>query len=148
MSLVNTVRGLNAITPDDCSDDALLLRRTAAILSGGAAVLQLRNKTAPAHTLLELAVQLVQMCQPYAVPLIINDHINLAHACGAAGIHLGQADASVAAARSVLGAASLIGVSCYNSLERAPRRSVTGQTTWSSGPSFPALSNPMLRALQ
>jgi thiamine-phosphate pyrophosphorylase len=53
------------------------------------------------------------------VPLIVNDDIELARIVGADGVHLGRDDASIDAARAVLGAGALIGVSCYDDLSRA-----------------------------
>jgi thiamine-phosphate pyrophosphorylase len=106
------INGLYAITPDE-QNTAELLRKARLVLSGGARVLQYRNKTAGAELRLEQASALRDLTHEFSVPLIINDDVLLAQQVGADGVHLGGDDGSVAAARSVLGKAKLIGVSCY-----------------------------------
>lgn len=112
-SLSARINGLYAITPDE-QDTAELLRKARLVLSGGARVLQYRNKTAGAELRLEQASALRDLTHEFSVPLIINDDVLLAQQVGADGVHLGGDDGSVAAARSVLGKSKLIGVSCYN----------------------------------
>jgi thiamine-phosphate pyrophosphorylase len=107
------INGLYAITPDE-QNTAELLRKARLVLSGGARVLQYRNKTAGAELRLEQASALRDLTHEFSVPLIINDDVLLAQQVGADGVHLGGDDGSVAAARSVLGKSKLIGVSCYN----------------------------------
>ena len=107
------INGLYAITPDE-QDTVDLLYRVRLVLSGGAHVLQYRNKTAGAALRFEQAKALRDLTQEFSVPLIINDDVLLAQQVGADGVHLGGADGSVTAARSVLGRTKLIGVSCYN----------------------------------
>jgi thiamine-phosphate pyrophosphorylase len=112
-SLNARINGLYAITPDE-RDTADLLRKVRLVLSGGASVLQYRNKTAGAALRLEQAGELRDLTREFSVPLVINDDVMLARRVDADGVHLGGEDGSVAAARSVLGQAKLIGVSCYN----------------------------------
>jgi thiamine-phosphate pyrophosphorylase len=59
------------------------------------------------------------LCAARGVPLIINDHLDIALAVDAAGLHLGGEDGDIAAARARLGADKLLGVSCYDRLELA-----------------------------
>lgn len=108
--------GLYAITDGPRSD---LFEVVEAVLSNGASMLQYRDKTTDCARRLEEAHQLAKLCTRYRKPLIINDDVALAAAVGAAGVHLGADDADVATAREQLGADAIIGVSCYNSLERA-----------------------------
>ena len=112
------ITGLYAITPDIADTDTLLLR-TRAALTGGARVLQYRNKTASAALRREQAKALQALCMEFAVPLIINDHLDLALDVDAAGLHLGGDDGDIAAARAQLGPAKLLGASCYNRIELA-----------------------------
>lgn len=114
------IKGLYAITPDE-QDTAELLRKTRLVLSGGARVLQYRNKVADAALRqeqaalrLEQAWELRELTKEFSVPLIINDDAVLAQRVGADGVHLGGEDGSIAVARAVLGDDKLIGVSCYN----------------------------------
>src|SRR3954469_10718571 len=109
-------RGLYAITD---GPRAGLHEACAAALRGGAGILQYRDKSADARRRRGEAEALVALGARHAVPLIINDDIELAAAIGAAGVHLGEDDADIALARARLGSNAIIGVSCYDSLERA-----------------------------
>ena len=112
------IKGLYAITPDEPDTDELV-RKVRLALSGGARVVQYRNKTAEAELRLEQARALMALASEYSVPLIINDDAVLAQRVDADGVHLGSEDGSIASARMVLGGGKLIGVSCYNRLDLA-----------------------------
>jgi thiamine-phosphate pyrophosphorylase len=112
------IKGLYAITPDE-ADTVELLRKVRLALSGGARVLQYRNKAAGAVLRLEQARALRELTHEFSVPLIINDDAMLARQVDADGVHLGGQDGSVAAARAVLRGGKLIGVSCYNRMALA-----------------------------
>lgn len=107
------IKGLYAITPDE-PDTTELLRKVRLALLGGASVLQYRNKMASAELRLCQARGLRELTAEFAVPLIINDDVNLAQSIDADGVHLGARDGNVADARALLGRDKLIGVSCYN----------------------------------
>jgi thiamine-phosphate pyrophosphorylase len=107
------IKGLYAITPDE-QDTVELLRKTRLALSGGARVLQYRNKAADVALRLEQARALRELTHEFSVPLIINDDVVLAQQVAADGVHLGGEDGNVIAARAQLGSGKLIGVSCYN----------------------------------
>lgn len=111
-----SLRGLYAITNGPRDD---LRQAVAAALSGGARVIQYRDKTTDQTRRLAEATALAGLCREHAVPLIINDDIELARACRAAGVHLGADDRDIATARQRLGEQAIIGISCYASLERA-----------------------------
>lgn len=115
---INIISGLYAITPDE-RDTAELLCRVRLALLGGVKVLQYRNKTADRALQLEQAGALRKLAREFSIPLVINDDVALAAQTDADGVHLGNADGSVADARAVLGNSSLIGVSCYNRLALA-----------------------------
>ena len=112
------IKGLYAITPDE-PDTAELMRKVRLALLGGARVLQYRNKAAGKAVRLEQARALRELTHEFAVPLIINDDVMLAHGVAADGVHLGGSDDSPADARAVLGSGKLIGMSCYNRLALA-----------------------------
>jgi len=112
------IAGLYAITPDLADTDDLL-RRVHAALRGGARVLQYRNKTAAPALRLAQAQALQALCAEFGVPLIVNDHLDLAIAVGAAGVHLGSDDGNLAEARAQLGPGRLVGASCYDRIELA-----------------------------
>ena len=73
-----------------------------AALHGGATVLQLRAKTWPVREQVALALALVPLAQEHGVPFIINDHVDVALAVGADGVHLGVDDLPVALARTIM----------------------------------------------
>ena len=108
--------GLYAITDGPRND---LVAACDAALAGGATLLQYRDKTHDTERRLAEARALAALCARRSVPLIVNDDIELAAAVGAAGAHLGEDDVDIASARARLGASALIGVSCYDSFERA-----------------------------
>jgi thiamine-phosphate pyrophosphorylase len=84
------------------------LAQAAAALDGGAAVLQLRVKDRPAAEVLAQAVALVALARGRAL-VIVNDRADLAALAGADGVHLGEEDLPVAAARAVVGPDLLVG---------------------------------------
>ena len=112
------VAGLYAVTPD-IGDDEVLVVKVLAALDGGAAVIQYRNKSA---TPTKRASQVRALARVLAVRgglLIVNDDPDLAAAVDADGVHLGEDDPGIAAARACIGPDRLIGVSCYNDWNRA-----------------------------
>ena len=104
--MTRRIKGLYAVTPD-WTDTQLLLSRVEAVLRGGVALLQYRNKSASAELRYEQARALLPLCRRYDIPLIVNDHVALAHEIGADGVHLGGGDGDIAAARSLLGSGPL-----------------------------------------
>lgn len=78
---------------------------------GGAGVIQLRDKNSSGRRMYETALSLKAVTDHYDVPLIINDRVDIAMAVDAAGVHLGQSDMPIAAARRLLGPHKIIGIS-------------------------------------
>ena len=134
--------GLYAIT-DGPRDD--LLAACEAALDGGATLLQYRDKTRDAERRLVEARALAALCARHAVPLIVNDDVELANAIGAAGVHLGEDDVDIASARARLGANAIVGVSCYDSLERARALAAAGADYLAFGAFFPSPTKPNAR---
>lgn len=90
-----------------------VLRQTDAVLSRGRAdIVQLRMKDASKSLVLATARELQVLCRNYGVPLLINDHVDVARIIGADGVHLGKEDMSPTLARELLGDAALIGRTC------------------------------------
>jgi thiamine-phosphate pyrophosphorylase len=73
-----------------------------AAVQGGVSCVQLREKHANSSDFYAQAVALMDLLTPLAIPLIINDRLDIALACGAQGVHLGQSDMPVQAARKLL----------------------------------------------
>lgn len=82
-----------------------------AAVQGGVALVQLREKDAATGAFVEIAVKLKALLDEYDVPLLINDRIDVALACNAHGVHLGQDDMPLALARQILGPEKIIGIS-------------------------------------
>jgi thiamine-phosphate pyrophosphorylase len=111
-------------------------------IAGGAVMLQYRDKTGAAADRRESAAAL-QVCAAAAgVPLLINDDAALAAQVGAAGVHLGQDDIPVAAARQRLGAGAIIGVTCHDDLELARAAATAGADYLSFGRFFASTTKP------
>jgi thiamine-phosphate pyrophosphorylase len=89
------------------------------------------------------ARELLELCHAHNVPLIINDNVELAKTIGADGVHLGKDDGSISEARQRLGESAIIGVSCYNSLERAIKAEKQGANYVAFGRFFASNSKPL-----
>ena len=135
------IRGLYAITPDE-ADTGKLVNRVMAALAGGTRVLQYRNKTADPKLRQEQAEALLALCRREGVPFIVNDHLDLALAIGADGVHLGGEDGDIAAARRALGPDRLLGASCYNRYELALAAREAGADHVAFGAAFVSKTKP------
>ncbi|MGC8120118.1 thiamine phosphate synthase [Marinobacter sp. VGCF2001] len=111
--------GLYAITDNRLTPPESLLASVEAALTGGARLVQYRDKQSTAQERLTQARELNALCRAFNVPLLINDDPELAARVGAAGVHLGQGDRSLADARGMLGEDAIIGITCHHSLELA-----------------------------
>ena len=80
-------------------------------ISGGVTAVQWRDKQASMADQHAMAFELKQLLTPLNIPLIINDHVDIAKAVDAAGVHLGQSDGSAMQARAILGPNKIIGLS-------------------------------------
>ena len=138
-----TARGLYLITPEE-PDTARLLARVAAVLPQ-ATWLQYRQKGADGARRHAQAAALQALCAQAGVPLIVNDDVALAAAIGAAGVHLGEDDGDIAAARAQLGAQAIIGASCYDAHARAERAVAAGASYVAFGAFFPTTSKVTTR---
>lgn len=84
-----------------------------AYLDGGAPVVQVRAKRLRSGAFLALCDDVLQAARRLGTPIIINDRVDLALLSGAAGAHVGQDDLGPAAARTLLGGASIVGYSTH-----------------------------------
>ena len=106
------------------------------LLAGGAGALQLRAKGRGAEEIGGWARELAPLCREAGVPFIVNDFPEIAVAAGADGVHLGQGDGSLAAAREVAGEGLLAGRSTH-SPEQARGALAEGFDYIGFGPLFP-----------
>ncbi|HUY19039.1 MAG TPA: thiamine phosphate synthase [Candidatus Binataceae bacterium] len=105
----------------------------------GAIAIQLREKDLEGRALYELALRMRELCTRYGAPLLINDRIDVAIACGADGVHLPANSFTPEQARALLGESRLIGVSTHSSAEVAQAASA-GADFVVYGPVFQPLS--------
>ena len=135
-------RGLYAITDGPRPG---LYAAVEGALNGGSAIVQYRDKSGDGGRRQAEAAGLLAVCRRFGVPLIINDDIELAAAVGADGVHLGEHDSDVDAARARLGATAIIGVSCYDSLDRARQLTASGADYLAFGAFFSSPTKPLAR---
>lgn len=140
---VRHARGLYLITPEE-PDTARLLARVAAVLPY-AMWLQYRQKDASADLRHVQATAVQALCAQAGVPLIINDDATLAAVVGAAGVHLGEDDGDIAAARDLLGPHAIVGASCYDESVLAERAVAAGASYVAFGAFFPTTSKVTTR---
>ncbi|MCH7518764.1 MAG: thiamine phosphate synthase [Candidatus Dadabacteria bacterium] len=114
----NNLTGLYVITDKKLIKRAGFIETVEKSIKGGARIVQLREKDTPQNEILNLGRELLKLTRRYDVPLIINDSPELAKEIGADGVHLGGDDTSIKNARAILGDEVIIGVSCYNQIER------------------------------
>ena len=110
-----------------------------AAVRGGATAVQIREKECPAGEFLDRGLRLKALLDRFGIPLIVNDAVEIAAACGAAGVHLGQSDASPAEARRLLGPDAIIGLS-VETPEQADAACGWDVDYLGVGPIFPTLT--------
>ena len=119
----------------DLAEHAEALR--AALGAGGVAAYQLRLKNVSDEEILRAAEVLQPICAEHDVAFVLNDRADLAKACGADVVHLGQSDGSVAEARELLGDQVQIGVTCNASRHQAMEAGEQGASYVAFGAFFP-----------
>lgn len=106
---------LYAVSDRAWSDsDEEFLSQVKQAVSSGVTIFQLREKHTDYENFKKIALEIKPICKEYNVPLIINDNVKLAKDIDADGVHLGQDDLDIKAAREYLGADKIIGVSAHN----------------------------------
>ncbi len=136
------IKGLYAITDPLLIKDALLYDAVSQAIDGGISVLQYRNKIASYDLQLQQASLLKDLCQKNQITFIINDHIDLAKQVSADGVHLGKSDQNIVLAREELGKNAIIGLSCYNCLDKAIEAQQQGVDYIAFGRFFPSKTKP------
>ena len=143
--------GLYAITPCSPHKPLSISQLTALVenaIQGGARIVQYREKyLAPAQRRQQARV-LKTLCDHQKVYFLINDDVALAAEVQADGVHLGRDDTSLTQARQVLGKNAIIGVSCYNQLQRARDAQQQGADYAAFGRFFPSESKPEAQQAQ
>jgi thiamine-phosphate pyrophosphorylase len=106
------------------------------LIAGGADVLQLRAKGREIGEIRDVAKEIFPICRATGVPFIINDYPELAAELDADGVHIGQDDGPLAAAREIIGSGKIIGRSTH-SLAQARAALDEGFDYIGFGPLFP-----------
>lgn len=127
---------LYAVTDRSWLNGRTLCEQAEEALQGGVTFLQLREKKLSGQELLKEAEAVKELCARYHVPFIINDSVELAKAVDADGVHIGQKDMDVPAARAVLGPDKIIGVSA-RTVEQARLAQEQGADYLGVGAVFP-----------
>lgn len=108
----NSLR-LYAVTDRAWVGRQTLCQQVEAALQGGVTCVQLREKHLDRDAFLAEARQLCALCRRYGVPFIVNDDLDVALACGADGVHVGQDDMPAAEVRRRAGRRLIVGVSAH-----------------------------------
>ena len=127
---------LYIISPPQIELDSFAHKLELALEKFQPALFQLRLKDVAESEILRAAEKLIPICHKYGVKFIMNDSAMFAEKSGADGVHLGENDGDIAKARKLIGD-KIIGVSCYNSLERALEMADAGADIISFGAFFP-----------
>ncbi|MBF6570082.1 MAG: thiamine phosphate synthase [Candidatus Binataceae bacterium] len=106
------------------------------LLDSGVRMLQLRLKAVPTRDFLESARAIAQMCRDSNALFIVNDRVDIAILAAADGVHLGQDDLPLEAARGLLGPGRIVGLSTH-SVEQATAAQAAGADYIGFGPMYP-----------
>jgi thiamine-phosphate pyrophosphorylase len=140
----SSMAGLYLLTRETADTESLIASVTTA-LGAGTRVLQYRDKSQDATRRIQQSRALLALCHRQGVPLIINDDVELACTVEADGVHLGAQDVSIAAARRRLGSDRIIGVSCYDDMQRAREAVAAGADYVAFGAFFDSGTKPLAR---
>ena len=116
---------LYAVTDRAWTDRQTLYRQVEQALKGGVTCVQLREKELDREACLAEALEISALCRAYGVPFIVNDSVEIALACGADGVHVGQSDMDAGQVRALAGGRLMIGVSA-RTVEQALRAQEAG----------------------
>ena len=105
---------LYAVTDRSWLNGKTVAEQVEEALKGGATFIQLREKELDYDSFLAEAFAVKELCKKYGVPFVINDNVDIAIACGADGVHVGQSDMETGDVRARLGDNKIIGVSVHN----------------------------------
>lgn len=129
---------LYAITGEEFHPTRNLVDVMEEAINGGVDIIQLRDKTGSKREVLQKAKELRALTKKYNIPFIVNDHIDIALAVDADGIHLGQTDLPLSYARKIVGN-KIIGISTHR-IEEAREAEAGGADYIGVGPIFPTNS--------
>lgn len=145
---------LYAVTDRSWVGEKTLYQQVEEALRGGVTCVQLREKDMSDDEFLQEAKEIHALCQKYGVPFIVNDNVEIAVACGAEGIHVGQEDMEAGDVRRRVGDGVILGVSVHT-VEEARDAVRNGADYLGLGAVFPTstktdveqMTNETLRAI-
>ncbi len=138
------IEGLYVILDPSFLKDVSEVEAAAAIARGGARVVQWRDKTRDKGEQLPIVREVNRICAEGGVVSIVNDHVDLALASGADGVHLGQKDLPLVEARALMPEEAVIGVSTAT-VEEAKRAEAEGASYIAVGSIYPTTSKAVTR---
>ncbi|HNV87105.1 MAG TPA: thiamine phosphate synthase [Candidatus Omnitrophota bacterium] len=127
--------------------DSSILKKIEDAFRGGVDVIQLRSKALSDGELLKIGEGIRKLAKKYRKLFIVNDRVDLALACQADGVHLGQDDFPVALARKLLNDSSKIIGKSTHSLRQASEAQAEGADYLGFGPVFPTPTKPSYQAV-
>lgn len=131
---------LYVITDSTYHTTETLLHAVEEACKGGATLIQLREKDTGGRSYLELAGKVKAVTDRYNVPLIIDDRVDVAIACDAAGVHVGASDLPVAVCRKLLGPDKIVGATA-KTVEAAKAAYEDGADYLGTGAIFPTTTH-------
>ncbi len=145
---------LYAVTDRAWTGKQTLYQQVEAALKGGVTCVQLREKALDEAAFLQEARDICALCRRYGVPFIVNDNVDVAVACGADGVHVGQEDMEAGEVRRRVGEDMILGVSVHT-VEEARQAVRIGADYLGLGAVFPTgtktdadvMPGDMLRAI-
>ena len=135
IGVVGADYSLYLVADADCAAGRDLAALVEAAVDGGVTIVQVRAKGLGRDAFVELGLSIARRLAGRGVPLLVNDDLEVARACGAAGVHLGQEDVPIAEARRLLGPGAVIGLS-VNTPAEAVRAERDGADYVGAGPAF------------
>lgn len=130
------IKGVYFVADVESAGEKRFLSVVRQSLQAGVDVIQLRWTGIHLHTVVSLGRRVKQQAEKYGAPFLINDRVDVAAAVGADGVHLGQCDMPLTAARKILGPDKIIGISTH-SVAEAKKAEREGADYVAVGPVFP-----------
>ena len=145
---------LYAVTDRTWTEKQTLFQQVEAAVKGGATCVQLREKELDEAAFLQEAKEICALCRRYNVPFIVNDNVDIALACGADGVHVGQEDMAAGDVPCRAGKDIILGVTVHT-VEEARQAVLNGADYLGLGAVFPTgtktdaeqMPGDMLRAI-
>lgn len=137
--LARSALTLYAITDRHWLGGTTLEHQVEQAISGGATMIQIREKDLDEKAFLDEAEKLFSLCRAHRIPFIVNDNVRLALQIGADGVHVGQSDMDACDVRARIGDDKILGVS-VQTVEQARAAEKSGADYLGVGAVFPTNS--------